>query len=603
MPLVSLRSVQFGFGRPPLLEGAELHIDEGERICLVGRNGVGKSTLLKLIHGDLEPDAGQIARIQGLSVALLEQEVPVGLQGRVRDFVAEALGPGADENETPETPDQWRARSQVEKVLSQIGLDPEARIEALSSGLKRRVLLARELVKDPDLLLLDEPTNHLDINAITWLEDFLYRYTGTLLFVTHDRAFLRRLATRIVDLDSARLTSFPCDYETYLVRKEELLTTEAAHRALFDRKLAQEEAWIRQGVKERRTRNQGRVRALIRMREERRARRERPATVRMEVHEAERSGRLVIKARQACFAYGAAPVVDRFSTTIYRGDRVGIVGPNGSGKTTLLRLLLGELPPQEGTVRHGARLAVAYFDQLRGQLSEDRTVVQNVGEGRPTLIINGRPREVTGYLGDFLFTPDRARTLVSALSGGERNRLLLARLFAKPSNVLVMDEPTNDLDMETLELLEGQLLQYTGTVLLVSHDRTFLDNVVTTLLICEEGGRVREFIGGYDDWLQNRQERTAARPRTKAKAGQAGRTVREGPRKLSYKEKRELEALPDRIEALEAEKQRLFERLSDPAFYKRDGEEIAEARATLQHVEAELAAKYDRWLALEEMDS
>jgi ATP-binding cassette subfamily F protein uup len=478
-------------------------------------------------------------------------------------------------------------------------LDPEAPFEALSAGLKRRVLLARGLARDPDILLLDEPTNHLDIDAITWLEDFLLRYGGTLLFVTHDRMFLRKLATRIIELDRGSLVDWSCDYDTFLQRKEEVLNAEAGQWNRFDKKLAQEEIWIRQGIKARRTRNEGRVRTLENMREIRRERRERTGNVRMVVQDAERSGKLVVDAEGVSFSYRDHPILRDFSTTVMRGDKIGIIGPNGVGKTTLLRILVGEIPPDTGRLRLGSRLEVAYFDQLRAQLDESKSVQDNVADGNDTIIFNGSSRHVIGYLQDFLFSPERSRSPVSVLSGGERNRLLLARLFAKPSNVLILDEPTNDLDAETLELLEELLMDYPGTLFLVSHDRAFLNNVVTSTVVFEGEGRVAEYVGGYDDWLMQRRPDAVEK-----KAGPRGRqeqqrTRPERPRKLTFKEQRELEALPQQIESLEAEQQGLYDAMAAPEFYKGESHAIVEAKTRLEALEMELEEAYQRWEALE----
>ena len=499
MALIGMCDVCIGFGGPPLLDHVNLFIERGERVCLLGRNGTGKSTLLHLLNGDLAPDEGRISYMQGLRVSFLPQEVPQEIAGAVQEIVAGGLEPES-------APSDGRSRlNRVERILARMDLKPGERFETLSAGIKRRVMLARGLVGEPDVLLLDEPTNHLDIDAIGWMEDFLLRFEGTLLFVTHDREFLRKLATRTVELDRGRLIDWSCDYETFQGRKQAVLATEAGHREKFDDKLAREEAWIRQGMKARRTRNEGRVRALEKLREERRARREQIGSVRMKTQDSASSGKLVVTAEGICCRYaGQEPVIVDFSTLIMRGDKIGIIGPNGSGKTTLLRVLLGDLPPESGTLRHGVNLEIAYFDQLRAQLDETRSVAENVGDGTDTILFNGRPRHIMGYLKDFLFSPERARSPVSTLSGGERNRLLLARLFTRPSNLLVLDEPTNDLDLETLELLEDLLLDYRGTLLLVSHDRTFLNNVVTSTLVFEGGGRIGEYVGGYDDWVRQR---------------------------------------------------------------------------------------------------
>ncbi|MDV3239766.1 MAG: ATP-binding cassette domain-containing protein [Gammaproteobacteria bacterium] len=631
MSLISLTGVQLDFGGRPLLEAADLSLEPGERVCLIGRNGAGKSTLMKLIAGDLAPDGGNIVRQQGLRCARLTQDVPAALQGTVFDVVAGGLGEIAPllsryhaaslavaQAATPaalgelarvqhelESRDGWRWEQQVETVISRLRLDPEADFAGLSGGLKRRTLLARALVTDPDLLLLDEPTNHLDLAAIDWLEEFLLGFRGTLLFVTHDRSFLQRLATRIVELDRGRLTSWDCDYRTYLERKEAALEAEAQQSALFDKKLSQEEAWIRQGIKARRTRNEGRVRALKALREQRRARREHTGTAKLQIQDAERSGRLVAEVENIGYAWDGKPIVRGFSTTILRGDKIGIIGPNGAGKTTLLRLLLGELAPQSGRVRLGTKLEVAYFDQQRSDIDDGKSVLDNLAHGREMVTINGQPRHIISYLQDFLFTPERIRQPAGTLSGGERNRLLLARLFTRPFNVLVMDEPTNDLDMETLELLEEKLLDYQGTLLLVSHDRAFLDNLVTSTLVFEGDGRIGEYVGGYEDWLRQR-----AAPPAPAASGPvspvsaAATKPPPAPRpaaagKLSYKEQRELEQLPARIEALEQDVQALQAEMSDPAFYRRDGDAIAAAQTRLTGLEAELQAAYARWETLE----
>src|SRR5215208_5894680 len=599
MALMSLQDVSIGFGGPRLLEEINLQIESGEWIGLLGRNGMGKSTLLKLISGDVLPHNGTIAYQQNIRLAYLPQEVPQGLSGRVQDIVESGLeaitSPLDDEH-------QWQRQHQVEKILSRMELDPEARFEVLSAGLKRRVYLARGLVSNPDLLLLDEPTNHLDIPAIDWLEDFLKRWGGTLLFVTHDRVFLERLATHIVELDRGKLFDWDCDYATFVARKEAMLSAEQTENALFDKKLAQEEQWIRKGIEARRTRNEGRVRALKRLREMRRERRELSGKVRMQISAENRSGRLVIEAQDVSFSYGDKTVIRNFSTTIQRGDKIGIVGPNGSGKTTLLRILMGELQPSQGEVRHGTNVELAYFDQLRAQLDESKSVLDNVGQGRDTITINGRSRNLMGYLEDFLFTRERARAPISALSGGERNRLLLARLFTQPANLLILDEPTNDLDIDTLEVLEDLLLDYEGTLLLVSHDRAFLNNIVTSTLILDGNGDVNEYVGGYDDW-HKQGDSTPASP-TKPKADSASKTESKAEakpafRKLSYNEKRELEELPKKIEMLEAEQHQLNVKMEDPAFYQREGEAITNAVNRLQELHDELSRLYQRWGELE----
>jgi ATP-binding cassette subfamily F protein uup len=588
MALLSLRDIRVAFGGPPLLEGASLRIEPGERICLLGRNGTGKSTLLRVVNGEIAPDEGEIVRQQGVQVALVPQEIPPGLSGTVYEIVSGG------------------SKMAAEKAISRLGLSPGADFGTLSGGMQRRALIARALGCEADILLLDEPTNHLDIEAIAWLETFLLREARTLLFVTHDRMFLRKLATRIVELDRGRLRDWSCDYDTYLGRRDADRAAESAQQARFDKRLAEEETWIRRGVKARTTRNEGRVRALERMREERRARRETVGAVRMQAQHAAPSGRLVVEARGVGAGFGDRPVIRDFSTTILRSDRVGVIGPNGSGKTTLLRVLLGDLSPLTGTVRLGTRLTVAYSDQLRERLDEEKTVAENLGDGGDTVTVNGRSRHVIGYLKDVLFSPDRARSPVRVLSGGERNRLQLAKLFTKPFNLLVLDEPTNDLDIETLDLLEDLLLEYPGTLLLVSHDRTFLNNVVTSTLVIAADGTVSEYVGGYDDWLKQRGE--GAPPGTGATPAPAEkpRRKREAPRRLSFKERRELSGLPGRIRdeqagiaALEAERDDLQRSMADPAFYRRDGTLVAQGRARLEAVQAEIEEAYHRWESLE----
>ncbi len=640
MPLISLQSVDYGVGGPLLLDGVDLAIESGERIALIGRNGAGKSTLLKLLSGELRADDGEVRVEGGRRVARLEQEVPQDAAGSVFDVVAAGMGEigamladyhhlvHADDIDTDalaavqariEAAQGWTLDRRVTETLERLDLDGDADFPALSGGMKRRVLLARALASQPDLLLLDEPTNHLDIAAIDWLEGFLKQWSGALVFVTHDRRFLRALATRIVEIDRGAVTSWPGDWDNYLRRKEERANAEAQESARFDKLLAQEEVWIRQGIKARRTRDEGRVRRLKAMRVERAERRAQAGNVRMATAQAGESGRKVIEASEIDFAHGENAMVrplliDNFSTTILRGDRIGLVGPNGSGKTTLLKLLLGELQPQAGEVRQGTQLQVAYFDQYRATLREDWNAIENVSEGREYVEIGGRQKHVVGYLQDFLFTPERARAPITRLSGGERNRLLLAKLFAQPSNLLVMDEPTNDLDVETLELLEELLADYPGTLLLVSHDRDFLDNVVTSTIVMEGEGRIGEYIGGYSDWLRQRPETTTgtldARPAPSQ--GQALRGHERKPaappqadlpasarKKLSYKDARELERLPARIEALEAELARMAAAMNEPAFYRRDTAAVAADTATLARLQSELDAAYVRWAELD----
>jgi len=621
MALINLRDITLAFGGPPLFEGISLRICKGERICLLGRNGTGKSTLLKVISGEIKPDSGVIDRQQGVRVARLEQDVPRNLQGTIYQATAEGLGETGvllnryhdlslrmEQGEASlqdelakaqhglELCDGWGQQQRVEQVLSRLKLDAEQSVASLSGGMLRRVLLARALVVDPDILLLDEPTNHLDIDSITWLEEFLQRENLTLVFVTHDRSFLRNIANRIVEIDRGRLFDFTCGYDTFLTRKDELLHAESQEQARFDKKMAEEEVWIRKGIKARRTRNEGRVRALKKMREEYRQRRQQIGAAKFNLVEAERSGKLVAEVEGVSFGYDSSPVVQNFSTTVMRGDRIGIIGPNGSGKTTLLKILIGELAPQQGKVRLGTNLQIIYFDQLREQLDPELTVQQNLTGDQDTVVVGGKARHVIGYLQDFLFTPDRTRTPVRFLSGGERNRLLLARLFTREANVLILDEPTNDLDLETLDLLEELLADFKGTIFLVSHDRDFLNSVVTSTIAFEGGGQVREYVGGYEDWLRQRpqpaeRERKETAPRSKPR--------QERPRKLTFKENRELEELPQKIEALEAELEELHQRMADPDFYRTSGEQVAQATSRLAVVEDELATVYARWEELE----
>mgnify|MGYP000636874013 CR=1 FL=1 len=599
MPLLSLRDVSFTFSNPTLLDGITLEIEKGQRIGLLGRNGAGKSTLMKLMVGELHPDNGEVLPQAGLRMARLVQEVPEETAGTVSDVVARGLDETGVDSEFESTPrEDWQTDQAVARAVSRLKLDGEAQFGTLSSGMKRRVLLARALVTEPDILLLDEPTNHLDIDSITWLEGFLKSYSGTLVFVTHDRVFLQALATRIVEVDRGRLFDWTCDYQTFLKRKQQQLDAEEKQNAEFDRKLAEEEVWIRQGIKARRTRNEGRVRALKAMREERKQRRDRVGNVKMQTAEAEKSGRLVLEAKGIGFSWGEVPIVSNLSTMIMRGDKVGIIGPNGAGKTTLLKLLLGEIEPTAGSLRHGTKLEVIYFDQLREQIDEEKTVVENVGEGQENLQINGRSKHIYGYLQDFLFTPERARRPARFLSGGERNRLLLARIFKRPSNVMVLDEPTNDLDQETLELLEELVSNYQGTLLLVSHDRAFLNNVVTSTLVLEGEGRVHEYDGGYDDYLRQKGKAEAAAAQPVEKAPKK-RPSQPAVRKLTWKEERELEALPQKIEQLETEQSELHAAMAAPEFYKQDQAEITKTASRVEEIAAELETLMERWEELE----
>jgi len=626
MGLIWINEVSVSFGGPRLLDGATLQIEAGERIGLLGRNGSGKSTFMKLLMGDIKPDTGEIIRSGEVRTAMLPQDVPDDLPGTIYDVVASGgqehlellreyhdltlqISGGGDDGllkklervqHRLETSGAWLFHQQVETMIARTDLDENAQFRFLSAGMKRRVFLAKALVNEPDLLLLDEPTNHLDIDAILWLEDFLLKFEKTLMLVTHDRAFLQRLATRIVEIDRGRLMSFPCDYGTYLERRQALLEAQEKQWQEFDKKLAREETWVRQGIKARRTRNEGRVRALVKMRQERADRQEQTGNVRLAIQEAERSGRLVVEAQKIHFAFGDHKIVEGFSTAIMRGDKVGIIGPNGSGKTTLLKILLGELEPQQGRIRMGTGIRVAYFDQLRAQLDENGTLKDNIADGNDMIVVGGVSRHVMGYLQDFLFPPDRILSPVSSLSGGERNRLLLAKLFILPSNVLVLDEPTNDLDTETLEIIEDRLLDYSGTILMVSHDRAFLNNVVTSTIVFEGKGRLQEYVGGYDDWLRQRAVKDA--PLKAAPKEQKKERPSKEKQKLSYKEMRELQELPPRIEALEKEKERLLETLNSPAFYaSRNADEIKRASDRLKTLEEELDGAYGRWDELESL--
>ncbi|MEP6690178.1 MAG: ATP-binding cassette domain-containing protein [Gemmatimonadaceae bacterium] len=629
MQLLGLQDVTLAFGGPAVLAHATLAIEAGERVALLGRNGAGKSTVLNLLDGTLKPDDGEVIRQSGVTVARLEQEVPGDVDGTTFDIVADGLGEtgrllaryhhashrvaahGSAESlreldrlhHALDAANAWQVNTRVETVLDHLGLDGDAEFVAASGGRKRQTLLARALVREPGVLLLDEPTNHLDIASIEWLEAFLVDRGTTLVFVTHDRAFLRRVATRIVELDRGRLADWGSDYDRYLERKDAALTAEAREWEEFDKKLAKEEVWIRTGIQARRTRNEGRVRALESLRSERGARRERVGAAKLQAQEAERSGKLVAEARAISFSRGERAIVRDFSTIITRGDRVGLIGPNGSGKTTLLRLLLGELVPDGGALRLGTGLEVAYFDQLREQLDPDRSVFGSIADGADFVSIAGAPRHVLGYLQDFLFSPDRARTPVRALSGGERNRLLLARLFTRSFNLLVLDEPTNDLDIETLDLLEELLLEYSGTLLVVSHDRAFLDNVVTSTLVFEGGGRVGEYAGGYSDWMRQRPAPRTVAPAAPAKRAPGAKAVRaDKPRRLTFNETKELANLPDRIDTLERERDALYTSLGSPAML-RDGAAVVAAKKRLDALDAEIAGASARWESLETIAS
>lgn len=619
------------FGGPRLLDGVSFQIEEGQRVAIVGRNGEGKSTLLRLLSGDLVPDVGTVTHRPGLRLARLSQKVPEAVTGTVGQIAAQGLGAlgGVLEEyralaRAPSDPAAlvrlaglehaleqsggWESLRVLETVLSRLGLDPSRRIEELSGGLKRRALLARALVADPDVLLLDEPTNHLDIASIAWIEELLRRRGRTLIFITHDRMFLDHLATRILELDRGRLFDFPCDWDTFQKRRQARLENEEHVEREFDKKLAREEAWIRQGIKARRTRNEGRVRALEQMRRERAQRRERMGLAGMGIQEARQSGKIVVEAHGAGFAWGSRPAFAGLNAVILRGDRVGVIGPNGAGKTTLLQVLLGRLQPTEGSVRLGTRLEVAYFDQHREELDPNATVRQSVTNGVDTVTIDGRDRHVMGYLKEFLFPPERASTLVRLLSGGERNRLLLARLFTRPANLLVMDEPTNDLDAETLELLEDRLLAFSGTLIVVSHDRAFLNNVVSSTLALEprpEGGSwVREYVGGYDDWLRQRPAPLLSPAEERQTPPRPAPASQNGHRKLGYKDQRELDALresvplwPERIEALETAVAEAQRSLADPGLYRRPPADQVAARDALAALEDEMERAFAHWEA------
>jgi len=623
MPLITLQDVFLSYGQPPLIDHINLTIEPGERVCLIGRNGAGKSTLLKIIDGQIIADEGSIKRASGVKVAQLEQSVPQNTQGSVFDVIAEGLGKEGKlvqqfhhltqqltHDSSPKIFSQleecqaeleringWDINQRVESIITKMELDPDVDIQSLSGGYKRRVLLARALVSNPDLLLLDEPTNHLDIEAIQWVEQFLLKWEGSLLFISHDRRFMDNLANRFIEIDRGKLTEYNCNYSTYLTRKEENLEIEDRQNALFDKRLSQEEIWIRQGIKARRTRNEGRVRSLEAMRKEFSERRKRLGTAKMDIYQAEKSGKVVAEANVISFAFGSDTVVRNFSTLIQRGDKVGLIGRNGVGKTTLIKLLLGELTPQTGTIKTGTNLNVAYFDQYRSALDEEKSVQDNVSGGRDMLEIGGKSRHVISYLQDFLFAPDRCRQPVKALSGGERNRLLLAKLFTAPSNILVLDEPTNDLDIDTLDLLEELLIDYKGTIILVSHDRAFLNNVVTSTLVFEGKGAINQYVGGYDDWLRQRKNETSSNPGA-LKKDKARATL--SAKKLSYQDQRELDSLPKKIEGLEIQISEISIKMSDANFYTSNRALITETEKQLTEYQTQLSRCYERWELLEQ---
>ena len=626
MSLVRFEDVSFGYGEQRILIDANLTLEPGERVCLIGRNGAGKSSTFRLITDEVELDQGEIVRQPGLMIGELAQSLPGAVDLTVREVVESGLAEvramlaehevmsrrSLDRQGLRELEELhkridahggWQLEHRVETTMTQLGLPAERKMSELSGGWRRRVALARALVPNPDLLMLDEPTNHLDIATIKWLENVVYNYAGSVLFITHDREFLDRLATRIVEIDRGKLRSWPGNFAAYKRRKEKSLEDEASENARFDKKLEQEEAWIRQGLKARRKRNEGRARALVKMREERAKRVKPDAKARIHIEEADQSGRKVIRARNVSYGYGSDPLIKDLSTTIMRGDRVGILGNNGVGKTTLLKLLLGEIQPNTGTIKLGTNLEVGYFDQLRETLNPDKSVAENVGDGKTYIKLYGKDRHVVGYLRGFLFDAERALTPVKALSGGERNRVILAKLFTRPANLLILDEPTNDLDMETLDVLEDRLNDYSGTLIVVSHDRRFLDNVVTSTIAFENDGNVREYVGGYTDWLRQGNSLTETDDPTAGESRERKRAHRKSaatPTKLSYKDQRELDALPDEIEALEAEISSLQEVMAEPDFYAGDGDKIKATLARLKELEDALEAKVERWSDLAE---
>jgi len=625
MAFVALQDISIAFGGPALLDGVNLQIDKQQRIGLLGRNGTGKSTLMKIIAGQVAPDAGTVQTDAGARIAYFSQTIPRDLEGSVFESIAKGLGhrgelllryhreearlaqhPDPDHSRLGQLHEQleahraWSVLEEIARITSRMSLNADWDCRTLSGGQKRRVLLAAALVSEPDLLLLDEPTNHLDVDSIAWLEAYLLGLGKTLLFVTHDRMLLQRLATRIVEIDRGQLFDWSCDYDTFLERKQDVLDAQEKEWKRFDKKLAQEEIWIRQGIKARRRRNEGRVRVLLKMRAERQARRERLGTATLKLAEAQGSGTLVLEAKGVTYSYGETPLIEDFNALITRGDKIGIIGPNGCGKTTLLRLLLGELTPQAGTIRQGTQLAITYFDQLRHQLDEEKTVWENVQPNGNTVTVDGRSKHIIAYLQDFLFTPERAKTRVRYLSGGERNRLLLAQLFAQPANLLVLDEPTNDLDSETLELLEELLVNFKGTVLLICHDRAFLNNVVTSTLVFAANGTIEEYVGGYNDWLaqQNEASPEPAPPKVDKKKLYKETRKASQKRRLSFKETKELEALPALIESLEAELEVLHHQLADAPFY-RNQDNVVAAKKRLADLETQHAQAFERWEHLE----
>ena len=635
MPLLTLKDVSLAYGNLSLLEKVNFNISSGERICLVGRNGTGKSTLFRVISDIIQPDEGDVWRQDTLKISYLEQEVPADTSQTIYEVVSEGLGhigqilieyhnlaqamdqatdqaidhtidtsikKLAELQQKIEVLDGWNLSQKIETVLSRLSLPEDKPIADCSGGIRRRTMLAQALVSEPDLLLLDEPTNHMDIKAINWLEEFLLAYQGALIFITHDRTFLKHLATRIVELDRGNFVSFKGDFDYYLKKKDELLREEIRENAKFDKKLAEEEVWIRQGIKARRTRNEGRVRALEELRKERSHRQEVKGTVKLAIDDRDVSGKRVADLAHVNFSYDEEILIRDFSTTILRGDRIGIIGPNGSGKTTLLKLILGELKPDSGRVTMGTRLDCVYFDQQRQQLDLEKTVRENISDGKDIISVKGRSRHVISYLKDFLFPPEQIDSPVKTLSGGERNRLMLANLFTKPANMMVLDEPTNDLDVDTLELLEELLAEYEGTLLLVSHDRTFLDNVVTSTLVFEEDGKVGEYVGGYEDWIRQRKPNKSSTLSGKSSSKKIKISKQENnknnsseKKKLGFNEKRELASLPDNIEAMENQQQALEQRIGQSNFYQQEKDVISETMSTLKQLQGELKESYERW--------
>lgn len=625
MSLLRFDEISLDFGELKILSQADFSIETGERVCLIGRNGAGKSTTFKLLTGELEPDHGEIVRSSNLIVSQLSQALPDTMDKRVRDVVRSGLSEienllsqyeqqskleldrdGMRELEALhariDSHDGWHMEQRVEETITELNLPADKKMNELSGGWRRRVALAAAMVQKPELLLLDEPTNHLDIATIRWLEDRLYSWPGAVMFITHDRAFLQRLATRILEIDRAKLTSWPGNYDNYLIRKDKSLQDEEAANARFDKKLAEEEVWIRQGIKARRTRNEGRARALIKMRDERAQRVKRDGQARIHIEEAEQSGRKVIRAKNVSYRYADQRLIEDFSIKIMRGDRIGLIGNNGVGKTTLLRLLLGDLQPQAGTLKHGTNLEIGYFDQLRQSLELDKSVAYNVGDGRTYIMLNGKERHIVGYLKGFLFSPKRAMTPVNALSGGERNRVILAKLFTQPANLLVLDEPTNDLDVETLEVLEAKLTEYSGTLIVVSHDREFLDNVVTSTIVFEDDGSVQEYVGGYSDWLRQGHDLAVTDNPFEIedrKRLAAAKRAEKKPNKLGYMDQRELDALPGEIEAIEGAISGMQERIADPDLYTQDQPTIQSALRDLAEAKSLLEKRIERWSELE----